>query len=131
MLLASSGLTDHNYSGFYVSLTYGTTIALFNVLYIGSGGTLLLADCSSVSSSPGYFLATEAGSSGSHNVLCIGFAKDNSWAWTPGGPLYLASSGLMSQVMPVASGNQVQILGIAISSTLVYFNPTMATAEVR
>lgn len=124
---------DHSCSGEVFSLTFGATITFSQVLYMGSGGKLLLAKADAASTSPGLYLAAEGGAdTESKQVLRSGFIRDDSWSWTVGGAIYLDAStaGAMTQTAPSGSGNQVQLLGFAISATVIDFRPQLITVEI-
>ena len=71
-------------------------------------------------------LALEAGTATNPmNVLLQGFARDDTWAWTIGGAVYLdtTTAGGLTQTAPSGTGDVVRIVGYAISADAIYFNP--------
>ena len=98
-------------------------------LFMDSTGFLDIADASSSSTMPCRALALESGS-GEKKVLLRGFVRDDSWTWTPGGDIYISTSGTLTQTKPSASGEQVQIVGFATHADRMYFNPNYMLIEV-
>lgn len=93
------------------------------LLHIDSDGNVIQADSNGVNIMPCQFMATETGT-GSKIVLLSGFAKNNSWNWTPGVPLYVSTtSGVMTQTPPETTDDIIQIVGFAISTTVIFFKP--------
>jgi len=92
-------------------------------LHIDTDGNLVMADADGTSVIPCHFLAAETGT-GAKIVLLQGFARDDTWSWTPGEPLYVATTaGELTQTAPSTEGDRVQIVGYAVSATVIYFNP--------
>lgn len=56
-------------------------------------------------------------------VLLFGTMRNDAWAWTPGGVMYLGEvPGEMTQTPPATV---VQVIGIAILANVVFFNPDL------
>lgn len=124
--------SDHSATGHIVSLTVDSTtsVAFGNLLFAKSSGSLELADASAEATVPAMALALEAGN-GSKNVLLHGFARDDTWNWTPGGFLYVSTTeGELTQTAPSGSGEQVQIVGIATHADRIYFAPNYSIVEI-
>jgi hypothetical protein len=61
-----------------------------------------------------------------------GFVRDNAWSWTVGGLIYASTtSGGLTQTKPSGSGDQVQIVGWAKASNIMYFNPSLDVLEIE
>ncbi len=74
-------------------------------------------------------LAGESGT-GTKTVLHLGFARDDSWTWTPGGLIYLSTTiGALTQTAPIATGEIVQILGYATHADRMFFRPDHTYVE--
>jgi hypothetical protein len=112
-------------------MTYGATIGLNDILYMGSSGKLLKAQANAAATMPGLYLALETGNdTESHNVLKLGWFRNDSWsALTVGGFIYLdpATAGAFTQTAPSTTGQFVQILGTAIASKIIEFFPSPVT----
>lgn len=116
--------TDLTTSGRLVSATVDTNATGFGAaLYMAADGNFDEADASSATTGPVRALAAESGT-GTKLLLLEGFIRDDSWAWTPGGCIYLsATTGALTQTQPSTSGDQVQKVGFAWSADIVYFSP--------
>jgi hypothetical protein len=66
------------------------------------------------------------------DFLLQGFARDDSWAWTVGSPLYVSATpaGGLTHVVATITGNQVQIAGRATHADRIYFNPSPVIVEI-
>jgi hypothetical protein len=83
---------------------------------------------------PALLLATAAiDSEANGSWLLWGLARDESWSWTVGGPIYvsIATAGAMTQTKPSADGNQVQIVAYAISAKIIFWCPNSTIVEVE
>jgi len=68
-------------------------------------------------------LAAAAGT-GTQLVLLQGFLRDDTFAFTPGGDLYISiTTGALTQTAPSGTGDQVQKVGFAWTADIVYFSP--------
>ena len=100
-------------------------------LYVSSDGTLKEANAGAVATMPCVALALESGT-GDKEILLRGFIRNEDWAWTPGGMIYVSpTTGVITQTKPSASGQQVQILGVAISDDMIYFTPNLMLIEIK
>lgn len=52
------------------------------------------------------------------SLLALGRMEEAGWSWTPFAPVYLGSTGVLTQIKPVV-GHQ-QVLGVALSATTVF-----------
>lgn len=123
--------TDHSASGFIVTMTVDTNTVGFGCgLYLASDGHFDEADASAAATMPCMALALEEGT-GSKKVLLQGIIRDDSWSWTAGGLLYVSTTaGNLTQTQPSGSGDQVQIIGVALSADVIYFNPCYVLVEI-
>lgn len=58
-------------------------------------------------------------------VQAYGAYTEPTWAWTPGGTLYLGVNGLMTQTAPTALDGALFSLqvGVALAPTMIFFDP--------
>ena len=109
------------------------TVIFGTVLKVASDGELEVADAGSSGTMPGLFLSLGT-STGSQTVLKEGFVRNDSWAWTPGSTLYVAPSPTggdnLIQTQPSGSGQISQKVGIAISATVIWFEPDLTLVTV-
>ena len=123
---------DQTVSGVTVPLTCGEAVAFGDVCYVKSDGKAWLADASSDTTMPGIYMATTTGAADDEiSFLCLGFARDDSWAWTVGDLLYMSTTaGEMTATAPTGDGDQVQVVGVATHADRIYFRPSMVLVEV-
>jgi hypothetical protein len=99
-------------------------------LYQASDGNWDEAKADSISTMPCRALALETGT-GTKLILRRGWIRDDSWAWTPGAPVYMSTTtGALTQTKPSTTGDQVQIVGYAETADILDFNPSMTIVEV-
>lgn len=130
--LVESPTTNQTASGLIVSMAYGESITLGDVLYFTSE-TVKKADADGASTYPVMGLALATASSGSNNVLLHGVYKDST-KWTGGtalavgGVCYLAKAtagGITQNINDLSVINDViQVVGIATHTDTIYFNPS-------
>jgi hypothetical protein len=114
--------TDDTYQGTTVSgINAGATTAQWDAVYLGSGGTWLLADANVADAYPCRGLGVAAGSSGNPlTVIDDGVVRNDAWAWTPGGTVWLSTTaGGLTQTEPVPNSGSlvvVQRIGYALSA---------------
>jgi hypothetical protein len=93
-------------------------------LYLNADGTYYESDATSSATAPCSAIALETGT-GTKWVLTTGYIRNDTWAWTVGSRLFLtATPGVFSHTAPSASGNQIQVVGIAETATIIHFKPS-------
>jgi hypothetical protein len=130
-LNSSAGLaTDHSAIGLKDTVTVdANTNGFGNALFLGTLGHYLDADADSASTMPCSALALQTGT-GTKEILLLGFIRDDSWSWTPGGLVYVSpTQGTLTQTIPTGAGKFVQVAGIARSATILFFNPSYVMVE--
>jgi hypothetical protein len=126
--------TDDTCSGtLLVDINAGTTIAQWEAVYYSfADGEWMLADANAAGAYPAQGLAVAAGTNGvGMDVLIQGFVRNDTWNWSAG-PIYLSTTaGGLTQTAPSTSGDQVQIVGYAVTADVAYFhfNQTYVTVE--
>ena len=115
-------------------MTAGNALSQWDVCYITSASKLAKASALTIASSYVVAMASSAINQDATGtfVLPNSFVQNNSWIWTAGGTLYLSATtaGAMTQTAPTGSGQCVVVLGVAHSSTVVYFNPQLVIVEL-
>jgi len=97
--------------------------------YDSTAHLLIEASNDSRITAPCIYLALETGT-GLKDVMIQGILRNNSWSFTPGMTIFLGSNGQITQTEPSASGEILQILGVALSSTSILFNPDKTYIEL-
>lgn len=99
-------------------------------LYQASDGNFDEADADAASTMPCSAIALET-STGTKLALLEGFVRNDTWSWTPGAPVYVSTTqGTFTQTAPSGTGDQVQVVGLAYSATVIYFKPSFTLVEV-
>lgn len=125
---------DDTYSGTTISgRNAGATIAQWEAVYVGGSSTWLLADANAAGAAPARGLAVAAYvDTNPAVILTQGVVRNDAWAWTPNGAIYLsATPGALTQTPPATSGDIVQQVGWAITADVAYFgfDSTYLTVE--
>jgi hypothetical protein len=128
----SAAPTTQTAQGVIVSMTYGESITLGDLLYFKSDGKVYKADATSIATAklPCMGLALATAASGANNVLLMGTYKDSTkWTGgtvlTVGGMCYMSTGGATTQTQPATSGNVIQVVGVAIAADVIMFNPVL------
>ena len=125
-------LSDHSVSGITITRRADAAFSLFEIGYIKSDGDIAKAKADAAGTVPALLIASAAIDSESNGSwLSFGVARDDSWTWTIGGPLYVSPStaGAMTQTRPNTTGNQIQIVGYALSATIILWCPNSTIVE--
>lgn len=132
-LALTSPSSDGGFHGIYVSGTYGESLVVGDLVYLASDGKYWKAQADADTTLPCIGLVMVAGSADdTGSILKSGYYRDDSFSLTPGSLLYLdtATAGLFTDTLPTGSGNIVQIIGNAISATVIYFKPDFTYVEL-
>ncbi|MBA7583288.1 hypothetical protein ES708_25229 [subsurface metagenome] len=128
--------TDLTWCGTTCDGTAGENLAQFEVCYLKSDGKYWKADADAAATMPVIAIVTAAISAGASGVfLLMGFVRKDAWTWTIGGLLYAdegtgGTIGGMTQTTPAGTGDQVQVVGVAITADIILFNPSYEMVEI-
>ena len=128
----SAGIaSDHSAIGITDSVTVDTnTVGFGGALKLSSDGHFDDADSDAAAGMPCSALALAAGTGAGKPILLLGLIRDDSWSWTPGGMVYISgTAGALTQTIPAGVGKFVQIVGIAKTATILFFNPSYVMVE--
>ncbi|MBK8225426.1 MAG: hypothetical protein IPK73_30800 [Candidatus Obscuribacter sp.] len=122
-------------TGVKITLTANENQAFGDVCFINSDGEAQLADADAAATSGAIFMCTGTVTTGNPaTYLALGIARNDTWAWTVGGLIYLSTAGTtgntLTQTAPSGSGDIVQILGVATHADRMYFKPELVQIEV-
>jgi hypothetical protein len=124
---------DNSWTGVTAILTAGTALAFPNVVYFGSDGKMELIDANAAATMPAVAIACGTIAENATGIfLLLGFIRYSTWTWTPGDWLYasaLAAGGIVSTA-PAGSGDQVQVIGRAMTSDVILFQPSPVLVEI-
>jgi hypothetical protein len=133
--IPASPVSDHTAAGALTTLTAAATMHFGDVGYIASTGKVAILNETSVATSFGVVMCIDAtiNADASGNFLLLGIARDDTWNWTVGGPIYGSTTGTtgntLTQTAPSGAGNVIQILGIALSADTMLFTPQLTQVE--
>ncbi len=119
-----------DYSGVAGLETILTDGSIGDLLYMTSTGMgLAKADADATLPCVAMRLATGTGSKA---VLKQGYVKNTSWTFTAGQMLYVSptTAGLITSTKPSTTGQRIQVVGYAVSATVIYFNPQYLFIEI-
>ena len=124
------GATNVIMTGHVKSLTAGEDVVTGNVCYVKADGKLWKSNAGATTTMPVFAMATENISADGSGYFAV-----EGWFSTTGltpGELFYASKtgGAVTDTAPSVSGDQVQIVGIAVTSTLLYFRPDYTVVEI-
>jgi hypothetical protein len=121
--------TDHSASGpTTATFNAGATLAPGDVVYMGTGGTWLLADADATTSAEKLIgIALESKTSGQACKVALpgSFVRDDTWAWTAGDTLYLSltAGDLSASVAATGEDDVSRVIGYAVSADVIYLQP--------
>jgi len=119
--LSSNG----DYYGELLSIGNSGTPTVGNVYYFDSTSVWLITDANTSATSKGLIAIATSVTAFNVGMLISGYFKNTSWAFTVGDPVYLSvTSGGISTTQPTGSGDIVRVVGYAIATDEVYFNPS-------
>ena len=123
---------DHTTTGLTAQMLAGGAITAFDLVCVHTTTQEVVeADASAYATARAIGIAPAAISdTATGTVLLQGFIRDSSWSWTTGSTLYLSETGgAMTHTAPTTDGAFVQVVGVALSPVVVYFNPSMDVIE--
>ncbi len=119
--------------GLYTIATAGESVSSTDILYLKSDGKYWKIDADASSTMPVSVMAManiDANATGT--ILNYGYFRDDSWNWTKGILLYASTTaGKITNSAPSGSADQVQIIGYAATSTVIFFNPSPVLVEIN
>lgn len=121
--------TNQTGSGIRSSFTAGEALVFGNLVYMKNDGKVWKASASSITTTPVMGMCMGSVSAdGTADILLSGRVYNTSWSLGTGGNvLYLGTyGGGFSSVAPSGvTGYVVQVIGIVLSATTIYFNPSL------
>lgn len=125
---------DLSWGGLTAMLVAGTALTFGQAVYVGADDSKMekaLANDAGTMPCVAVAVAT-IDENAEGEFLLNGFIRNDAWGWIPNGLVYIdkTTAGLLTQTIPVASGNQVQVVGVAVTADIILFNPSYVLAEV-
>ena len=133
-----SDVSGNGFKGVFTNGNAGA-VAFGDVCFMAADGALEFADADQITTMPGLYMALAAiDAAGSGEWLMMGVARNDAWNWTIGagtlGLIYVSvtatTGNTLTQTAPSDTGDQVQIVGHALSADVMMFNPNYTYIEV-
>jgi hypothetical protein len=122
------------YEGETISRVIDTAAAVFSEgLYLAADGNYEHSDADAASTMPCTAIALEAYEAATAKLLLIrGMVCNTAWTWSAPGVLLYASTtaGAFTETAPAGSGDQVQVIGYALSADTIWFDPDLTMVEI-
>lgn len=131
-----SAPANTSFSGVSTTFTANESQVLGDLVYINSSYKAQLGDADTIITSR--ILAMCTGTVSANNTgtyLMQGFITNNSWSFTQNQPVFLSLTGTsgntLTQTAPTATNDCVVHIGVAVSATRIYFNPSQLIIELE
>jgi hypothetical protein len=125
---------NETYEGMTITRVIDTAAAVFGQgLYLAADGNYEHSDADSASTMPCTAVACEAYESAVAKILLVkGMICDTDWTWSNPGVLLYASTtaGAFTETAPSGTGDQVQVIGFALSADTIWFDPDLTMVEI-
>lgn len=114
-------MANGDYTGEVMLDTMTASATVGECLYRKSDGWAI-AKADSATTLPALGLCVETGT-GSRKVLTHGIVRNTSWSFTAGQKIYVSAgtAGAITSTAPSTATNHIQVIGVALSATVVYF----------
>lgn len=117
-------------TGTKITLTANEGQAFGDVCFINVDGEAQLGDADATSTASCVVMCLETVTANNPaEYLMIGVARNDTWAWTVGGLVYLSTTGTtgntLTQTAPSGTDDVVQILGVATHADRIMFMPNL------
>lgn len=110
------------------SFASGYSSAVGDLVFFGSGGKWLEVDTDAVATCNGLLgIALEAKTDTQAMKVALpgSFVRLDAWNWTVGATLYAGETlGAMQEIYPTGADSIGKVVGFAVSSDVIYFNPS-------
>lgn len=124
---------EDKFSGLSMGLTADVEVTLGEVCYILNDGDMAKADASVIATSSGIAIATATIAADAGGIFLLNgviHLHTMNPGWTIGGLVYLAlTAGDLTQTAPSATDEVIQILGVALDTDILHFNPQLVQVE--
>lgn len=129
----SSLAVNNSYRGWTETGTVGENVAFGDILYLKfSDGKWWKAKADSYATTPGMRMALATITANNSGILLVkGNVRYDSWSLSDS-RVYTSSAtaGAITSTKPSTTGNQIQLVGIALTSTTLFFSPSIEVFTV-
>lgn len=135
LVITAAPGANNTATGLTITLTASENQAFGDVCYMASDGEATIADADALATADGLFMCLETVTTGNPaSYLMMGVARNDTWAWTVGGLVYLSTTGTtgntLTQTAPTGAADIVQIIGKATHADRLYFRPELVSIEL-
>ena len=129
--LDSAPSSDTTATGIKTTFTAGESLVFGEIGYMKSDGKIWKADADSIDTSFVIVMALASISAdASGSFLILGIVRNDAWAWTVGGEIYLSTdAGALTQSAPSGTGDAIIVVGIATHADRMLFRPDLTIIE--
>ena len=123
---------DDTFNGISAYMQAGEAVEEYDLVYVHSDGKVKEADADAAGTMPVIGIAVnDIANEADGTILLHGYVRVNSWNWTPGQLLYASTTtGGITATAPSGSGDQVQVVAVAVNADTIYFNPSLTIVQV-
>ena len=112
-------------------MTFGSGPSTAGNCYYWSSTGWVATDADTAADSRGLLALAVSSAGFDRGMLIRGFFKDTTWSWTQGNVLYLSTTpGKITQTQPSGSADIVRVVGYALSSDEIFFDPSKDWLEL-
>ncbi len=134
--ISSAPASNQTAEGIKTTLTANESQAFGDAVFINSAGKAQLGDADAIATASCVALCLGSVSAdATGNYMLLGVARNDSWAWTVGGLIFLSTTGTtgntLTQTAPTGEDDVIQVLGIATHADRIFFNPSLAQVEYK
>jgi len=126
--------SDEDYSGITDSAPVGETVAIGDLLYYDwTDVEWKKAKADAIGTTPAMRIALEVKDNGETCLMLVeGYIRDDSAFDFGAARVYLNddTAGTCDDTAPAESGDQIQLVGIAVSADILWFNPSIDIGEI-
>jgi hypothetical protein len=122
--------------GVKTTLIANESQAFGDAVFINSAGKAQLGDADAIATASCVaFCLGSVSADATGSYLLLGVARNDSWAWTVGGLIFLSTTGTtgntLTQTSPSGEDDVIQVLGVATHADRIFFNPQLAQVEYK
>ena len=112
-------------------MTFGSGASTASDCYYWGSTGWVATDADAAASSKGLLALAISSIDFSRGMLIRGFYKNTAWSFTQGATLYLGTTaGKITQTQPTGTGDIVRVVGYALSSDEIFFDPSKDWIEL-
>lgn len=121
------------HSGTVIRIPCEVLIGYCKLVYVSSSGKISVADADLSYTIPAIGISTDSYSAGYNGcvILTDGYLTNPGWSLTSGGRVYVGLTGSITQTEPSGTGDQVQVIGVAMDNNTIKFDFDSTVIEIE